>query len=228
MTDTARIHGVSAKVSAMTLCVIFDNDGTLVDSERLGCQVFAELIPELGEPVDVLVERYRGKKLAIVLDDIGQRIGRTIDIEAFSPPFRARSAELFASCLEPMPGVPAMLPRLRQPFCLASNGPLIKIRQTLEATGLAPYFGDRLFSAYDIGYWKPDPGLFLHAAHAMGFAPEQCVVIEDSPTGLAAAHAAGMIGIFYTNGAEHTDDVLSVSHMSELPALLDALEEARR
>jgi HAD superfamily hydrolase (TIGR01509 family) len=211
----------------MTLCIIFDNDGTLVDSERIGCQVFAELIPELNEPVDELVERYKGKQLATVLGDIGKRVGRHIDVDAFNAPFRARSAELFASCLTPMPGVREMLSQLRHPYCLASNGPLMKIQQTLEVTGLASFFGDRLFSAYEVGRWKPAPGLFLHAARAMGFEADQCIVVEDSPTGLAAAKAAGMTSVFYTNGAHVESKGLTISHMLELPALIDTLSRKR-
>ncbi|MFA9440515.1 HAD-IA family hydrolase [Uliginosibacterium sp. sgz301328] len=210
-----------------SLCIIFDNDGTLVDSERLGCQAFAELLPELGEPVDVLVERYRGKRLAHVLDDMGQRIGRTLSVAEFEPAFRARTAELFRTELACMPGVREMLPRLRYPYCLASNGPRIKIEQTLHATGLTNFFGDRIFSAYEVGHWKPDPGLFLHAARAMGFTPDQCLVVEDSPTGLLAAQAAGMTGLFYTNGEPYDGTGIRFDHMDELPGLIDRIAAER-
>ena len=66
------------------------------------------------------------------------------------------------------------------------------MRHSLALSGLAKHFGEALFSAYEVGSWKPDPGLFRHAAAEMGYEPEACLVIEDSPVGIAAAKAAGM------------------------------------
>jgi beta-phosphoglucomutase-like phosphatase (HAD superfamily) len=58
---------------------------------------------------------------------------------------------------------------------------------------LLDYFEGRVFSSYDIGSWKPEPEIFLHAAREMGFAPEECVVIEDSASGIRAAHSGGFM-----------------------------------
>lgn len=55
------------------ICVIFDLDGTLVDSETLCNQAFLDLLPEIGVPVAVLVQRYRGLKLAAILADLSAR-----------------------------------------------------------------------------------------------------------------------------------------------------------
>lgn len=65
-------------------------------------------------------------------------------------------------------------------------------------TGLARYFDGRVFSSYEIGSWKPEPGLFLHAAEALGFLPEHCVVVEDSEAGVQAALAARMRVLYFT------------------------------
>jgi len=54
-----------------------------------------------------------------------------------------------------------------------------------------PNFENRIFSAYDIQRWKPDPELFLHAAREMGFAPHECAVVEDSMSGIKAAVSGG-------------------------------------
>jgi beta-phosphoglucomutase-like phosphatase (HAD superfamily) len=97
-----------------------------------------------------------------------------------------------------------------------------KIQQALEVSGLASYFADRTYSSYEIGSWKPEPTLFLHAAERMGFLPRQCVVVEDSDVGVEAALAAGMRVLFYApNGAvpdQRADRI--VRHMSEIPRLL--------
>ena len=75
---------------------------------------------------------------------------------------------------------------------MATNGPREKVLLTLEVTGLLPLVGDRIFSAYDDGLFKPDPGLFLTAARALGCEPRHCAVVEDSLPGLTAGVAAGM------------------------------------
>nr|WP_315490453.1 HAD-IA family hydrolase [uncultured Rhodoferax sp.] len=207
------------------LLVIFDLDGTLVDSETLCCQAFLDLVPALSDPVDVVVDRYRGKKLAVILRDIESRIGARL-AENFEQLYRQHVAERFASDLKPIPEVPEMLGALQHPFCIASSGPLEKITHALAVTGLAPLFGHRIFSSYVVGSWKPDPGLFLHAAKAMGFAPEHCVVVEDSPVGLEAAAAAGMRALHYAphGTAQVSDNTFST--MSALPALLQGIANA--
>jgi HAD superfamily hydrolase (TIGR01509 family) len=178
-----------------------------------------DLIPALTVPVKVAVDRYRGKKLADILRDIECRIGAPLP-ENFEQSYRQRVAERFATDLKPMQGVPEMLDALQHPFCIASSGPPEKIAQALAATGLAPYFGDRVFSAYVVGSWKPEPGLFLHAAAAMGFAPEHCVVVEDSPVGLEAAAAAGMRALHYAPHLIAGTAGDTFASMSALPALL--------
>ncbi|MES2584001.1 MAG: HAD-IA family hydrolase [Pseudomonadota bacterium] len=215
------------------LLVIFDLDGTLVDSETLCNQAFLDLLPALTDPVEALVDRYRGAKLAVTMRDIESRLGAALP-DNFEKLYRQRVAELFAADLKPMPGAADMLAALEHPFCIASSGPPAKIAHSLALTGLAPYFGDRTFSAYTVGSWKPEPGLFLHAAATMGFAPEQCVVVEDSAVGLAAAAAARMRVLHYApantlntlKGPADTTADNAFSDMSALPALLRGLAAA--
>ncbi len=68
----------------------------------------------------------------------------------------------------------------------------------MECTGLLPYFEGKIFSCYTIQKWKPDPAVFLWAAKTMGFEPKDCVVIEDSLTGVKAAKAGGFNVFGYT------------------------------
>ncbi|GAB9129645.1 hypothetical protein BJA01nite_49140 [Bradyrhizobium japonicum] len=104
------------------ICVIFDLDGTLVDSETLCNQAFLDLLPELSDPAEVLVKRYRGKKLSAILADIEHRIGGSLP-DTFENNDRGRVSELFARDLKPMPGVVAMLDNLSHYKCVASSGP---------------------------------------------------------------------------------------------------------
>ncbi|UUX48536.1 HAD-IA family hydrolase [Nisaea acidiphila] len=205
------------------ICVIFDLDGTLVDSETLCNQAFLDLLPELNRPVESLVARFRGMQLAAILRDIESEIGRPLP-ETFEAAYRAQVSALFARDLRAMPGVPDMLEDLAHPRCIASSGPLPKIRQALDVSGLAPHFGAHLFSSYEIGVWKPEPGLFLHAAREMGFAPEQCVVVEDSDVGVRAALSAGMKALhFLPHGlATVHPEAETFDDMSLLPAMIEA------
>ncbi|WP_293935530.1 HAD-IA family hydrolase [Iodobacter sp.] len=205
------------------LLVIFDLDGTLVDSEPLCNQAFLDLLPSLSETVVSLVNRYRGKKLAEILSDIENKLGHSLP-EGFEARYRQRVADLFATELKPMRGVPEMLGQIQHPFCIASSGPPEKIRHALAITGLATHFGERLFSSYLVKSWKPDPGLFLHAAATLGFAPEQCVVVEDSPVGLKAAAAAGMQALHYAPHLVAQGNTFS--SMLALPSILEQIATA--
>ena len=203
------------------LCVIYDLDGTLVDSEGLNYQAFLDLLPELDDTAEALLNRYRGKKMTLIFADLEHRLGRKLP-EDFEDRYRNHVAELFESGLKPMPGVHEMLTATAYPRCIASSGPRAKISQALEVCGLAPFFGGHIFSSYEVGSWKPDPGLFLHAAQAMGFSPERCVVVEDSPAGVKAAAAAGMKVLLYAPEANGSaaPGVAAFRDMSELPRLL--------
>lgn len=205
--------------------VIFDSDGTLVDSELLGNQVLVEHVAELGLslPLEEALSVFRGGKMADTLLYIEQRLGRSLP-GGFIDDLRARMADAFYDRLMPIAGVEAVVQQLRLPFCVASSGPREKIELCLHATGLFPYFEGRIFSAYELGSWKPEPDLFLHAAQALGVAPERCAVVEDSVKGVKAGIAAGMTVFGYAppenNARIEGLGVRLFAHMDELPALL--------
>ena len=204
------------------LCVIYDLDGTLVDSEGLCNQAFLDLLPELADTVELLVHRYRGMKLAQILADIEHCLDRKLP-KNFESRYRERVAELFERELKPMPGVYAMLASTDYPRCVASSGPRAKIRQALEISGLATFFNGNIFSSYEVGSWKPEPGLFLHAAETMGFFPKHCVVVEDSIVGIEAAAAARMRALLYVpkGGYSVYSAAITFNDMSDLPRLLE-------
>ena len=207
------------------LCVIFDLDGTLVDSEGLNCRAFLELIPEIAESADTLADRYRGMKLAEILADISVRYGLSIGKD-FEPQYRERVAALYESHLSENPGVSGLLGRLSYRLCVASSAPYSKIAHALEVTNLSAYFDGKLFSSYEIGSWKPNPGLFLHAASEMGFGPGSCVVIEDSAPGVEAGIAAGMHVCHYRGTSDFDGRCYLFSNMTELDDLLNRIQRA--
>jgi HAD superfamily hydrolase (TIGR01509 family) len=205
--------------------IIFDCDGVVVDSEPLTTAVICEMTSELGltlEPKEVL-ERFNGRKVEAWVAELEAMVERPI-AEDFIPEFRRRSAEKFRAEITPVPGIRSLLEDLTIPFCLASSGPPSKIRLTLGLTNLLDFFEGKIFSGYEIGCWKPDPGLFLHAASSMGAAAADCVVIEDSRAGVQAGLAAGMTVFHYSPLAESGEDdatgVFTFKSMDEVQDLL--------
>ncbi|MDD5460984.1 MAG: HAD hydrolase-like protein [Methylococcales bacterium] len=124
--------------SMVSICIIFDLDGTLIDSESLCNQAFLDLLPQLNDTLESLIQRYRGKKLASILADIESRLCQSLP-DTFEQHYRQRVTELFSRELKPMPGVIEMLKATNFPKCVASSGPSLKIRQALQVSGLAPY-----------------------------------------------------------------------------------------
>lgn len=202
--------------------VIFDCDGVLVDSEYLCHVALSHALKEVGivELPDSLFEEFSGVQLTLIFTAVEKRQGRQLP-PGFESRYRAIVAELFERELQPVKGIEALLEQLSLPYCVASNGPLAKMEHSLKLTGLRDYFGDRLFSAYEVGAWKPAPGLFLAAASSLGVVPERCLVVEDSPVGVQAARAAGMSVLRYGPETKHAGaDVPSVRQMSQIPELL--------
>ena len=173
--------------------IIFDCDGVLVDSEPLSNRTIAGQMQELGIAMTEkeAIKLFAGGSLKNVTNYVKEATGKEAPAD-MEEVYRIRSYELFREELQPVPGIRALLEKLPNKRCVASNGPIEKMKLNLQLTSLTHFFGQNIFSAYEIGHWKPDPRLFLHAAKTMGFEPGNCVVIEDSDHGIHAAKAAGM------------------------------------
>lgn len=173
--------------------VIFDCDGTLVDSEGLSTTAMSQHAARHGLvlPPDEALELFRGARMSDCVAEMESRLGRSLP-DDFVPTLREATAKAFRRELHPIPGALELVASLEQPSCVASSGPLEKMRLSLGLVGLLDAFEERLFSAYEINSWKPEPDLFLHAAGEMRAAPERCAVVEDSLPGVLAGMAAGM------------------------------------
>jgi HAD superfamily hydrolase (TIGR01509 family) len=203
--------------------VIFDLDGTLVDSEELGLEVLHRHATALGVqlPPGQEIATLRGRSMASCLALFARQLGRPLPGD-FEATVRADMARVFKEHLQPMPGALELLQALKLPCCIATNGPRHKAELTLGLTGLMRFFEGRLFCAYEVGVFKPDPGLFLAAAKALGVQPERCAVVEDSLPGLHAGVAAGM-HVYAINARQVLPDALQARvHVREdLRELLD-------
>lgn len=202
--------------------VIFDCDGVLVDSEKLGNDVLAEMLAIYGHQIsgDESEGRFRGMKLTRCLEILERETGIELP-ESFETELRQRMSSVFQAQLRPVEGALRLVESLRIPFCVASSGPRTKIEENLRTTSLYPHFVDKIFSAYEIKSWKPDPGLFLAAAKHFGVAPNDCVVVEDSFVGVSAGVAANMTVL----ALNVTNDDRSVAAANKVFASLDEIHE---
>jgi HAD superfamily hydrolase (TIGR01509 family) len=176
--------------------VIFDCDGVLVNSEPLVNRIEAAYFTELGAPMTAAqaAAQFKGKTVEQVAHALEARIGRPLSPE-FGYDWAMTTAFGLVEELQPVPGVRDLIERVRSAgiaICVASQSPLPRVRLSLHVTGLDRYFGANVFTASMVANPKPAPDLFLFAAQRMGVRPEHTVVIEDSPSGVRAARAAGM------------------------------------
>ena len=184
--------------------VIFDCDGVVVDTETTLLAVFYRMVKERGLPEsgpEAFLETFRGLKTASILESLEKKHEMTFP-SSFLSEYREECQKVFHKGVEVIDGIEEVLKNLKKPFCMASNSPLDFIRDCLTLTNLLPYFDGKIFSAYDVGHWKPDPFLFQYAADQFGFQHDRCLVVEDSIPGVRAAVAASMSVLGYATGKQ--------------------------
>jgi HAD superfamily hydrolase (TIGR01509 family) len=195
----------------------------LVDTERRGVEAESAVLTELGWPLspDEVAAIFLGRTDAYMRQAILERLP---DLPA---DWEQRFDEAYSRAhadLEPVDGIVEALDRIAVPTCVASSGTHEKMRRTLAATGLYERFEGRIFSATEVAAGKPAPDLFLYAAERMAANPDACAVVEDSPFGIEAAHAAGMTAFAYAGGVMPAERLQAADvvfdDMRELPGLL--------
>jgi len=183
--------------------VIFDCNGVLVDSESIAAGVLAEAFKRVGMAltVEAMTRRFHGRRPADIFAAVEAATGKTLPLD-FSATVAAETLRRLRAELQTIPHAAHALTWIRGPKAVASSSPLNRIRASLEVTGLIRFFEPRLFSASDVRKGKPAPDLFLLAAARCEAEPAQCIVVEDSAPGIAAAAAAGMTPIGFVGGSE--------------------------
>ena len=177
---------------------IFDCDGLLADTETPDYDAWHMLYAEHGLALDVRewaarIGVAKGHDLADWHQALAQAVGPAYDPDAVTKRRQAHYARAMQT-LTPMPGVVALLDALAGegiPAAVASNSERGWVDRVLQITGLAGRFA-AIATADEVARPKPAPDVYLLAARRVGIPPSQCIAFEDSPRGLAAAHAAGM------------------------------------
>lgn len=209
--------------------VIFDCDGVLVDSEVISNEVLARALTAEGLPTTLAQSRrdYQGLLLADIDSRAQAKLGRPLAKDWLERYERDRAA-VFRRELRAVPGVLETVRHIQAAgvaVCVASQGKLEKTRLSLKLARLDHLFpGEALFSAYSVPRGKPHPDLFLHAAQTMAAEPARCTVVEDTPSGVTAAVAAGMRALGYAadsdTAALRQAGAEVFESMEDLPAVL--------
>jgi HAD superfamily hydrolase (TIGR01509 family) len=207
-------------VSGLVRAVLWDLDGTLVDSGEYHWRAWREIMDAEGRPIS----------RQEFLDSFGQRNDRILTTwmgEGISPETIARLGDAKEARyrqlardegLEPLPGAAAWVERLhaagwRQ--AIASSAPAENVRVMLSVLHLDQLF-DAVAAAEDVTAGKPDPQVFLVAARKLGVEPARSVVVEDAAAGIEAARRAGMKSIGVSATATLDADVC-VRSLADLP-----------
>lgn len=219
-----------------TELVIFDCDGVLVDSEALSVSSLLDMIARAGGAIgeDTAYEHFLGKSMKSVREILGRDFGLAISDQHLTA-MRVDLMRKFREELKPIPGVRDVLAALAVPRCVASSGTIDRIRYSLDVSGLLGLLEPHLFSAAMVARGKPAPDLFLLAARRMGAAPQDCLVVEDSPAGIEAARAAGMKAFAFAGGSHAGNPALRsrlasmepdfiFADMLQLPELIAGLD----
>ena len=179
--------------------ILFDMDGLVLDREALYTRFWREAAHALGYPMTV--------EQSLGMRSLGKKRGQPYLESLFGPgidytTLRSRRIELMDAHVEiygiaPKPGIYELLDYIEThgiAAAIASSSPMESIEKHLSAVNLLHRF-QKLCSGHDIPNGKPAPDIYLLAAEKLGLRPEECFALEDSPTGILAAHRAGCLPV---------------------------------
>ncbi len=183
--------------------LIFDCDGVLIDSEPVSSRVLWEALQTAGVSIShaEVHRRFTGYSESdarrICIEELG-----VADVDQAFAECRDHLYAAFSHSLQLMPGIAPLVRSLPQRKCVASNSTLERLRNSLGLFDLWDAFDPNIFSAEMVAAPKPAPDLFLLCAETLGVDPARCLVVDDSPHGIAGAVAAGMRAIGFVDPAD--------------------------
>ena len=178
--------------------IIFDCDGTLVDSEYPNNLSLVQILAEHGfdgYDMDYALKHWVGRTLTNIFKELEEKDGHQFPDDIIKRCIE-RTNLLYETELKSVPDALDVVKRVsvHHKICVASNGERNSVKRSLSLSGYGAdvFHEDNTFTRIQVPNGKPAPDLFLFAAEKMQAEPSRCLVIEDSPTGVQAAVAAGM------------------------------------
>jgi HAD superfamily hydrolase (TIGR01509 family) len=183
--------------------VIFDCNGVLVDSEPIAAAVLSDAFKGIGVAIsaDTVARRFQGRRPSDIFAAVEAATNTRIPPN-FPGQVAAETLRRLRTELRAIAHAAHALTWIRGPKAVASSSSPERIHLSLEVTNLVRFFETRLFSASSVYKGKPAPDVFLLAAARSQADPSQCIVVEDSAPGVAAAVAAGMTPIGFVGGSQ--------------------------
>lgn len=214
----------------MIQAVLFDLDGTVLDTERIYRDGLIEGARELGLPADTIDQHSR---LTGTIFEDGKRhmqgiYGEDFPFEAWFRYMRAYADRLFETQpISTKPGVPEVFDTLHEmgyQTALVTGTGRNRVDRYLTRLGMEHCF-DCLVCGGDVTHGKPDPDPYLLAAQRLGLPPDQCMVVEDARSGILSAKSAGMLPVFVPDLYPAPAEVLphiryTVPSLSDIPDLV--------
>lgn len=215
----------------MIQAVIFDMDGTLIDTEKYYRIFWPKALAEFGYHMtdeQALLMRSLGRPFAP--KQLKEWFGESLDYYAV----RDRRKEMMEECLDRegircKPGALELIKRLKAAgitTAIATATDLQRTAKYMKLTGLEGYF-DRLISATQVAEGKPSPDIYLFACKELGLKPEECLAVEDSPNGVMSAYRAGCKVVMVPDQTKPDQELLQCLYATadRLDAIYDMVVE---
>ena len=210
----------------MLRSVIFDMDGVLVNSEPVHYHAYLIVLERWGKTFSYEeYKQYIGTVNAVIIDGLIGRFKLPISRDDFNALVKEYKEYLYKRDGYPaVDGIPELLECLKEAgyfLAVASSSPYEAIMKATKALKIHSYF-DVFVSGESVEHSKPAPDVFLKAAEALGTAPKDCLVVEDSCHGVHAAKAAGMASIGFVNPDSGNQDLSCATRLTDSFRQVDA------
>ncbi len=213
--------------------LIFDCDGVIVDSEIEAAKTLVAHLEALGVDisVDYHLKYHSGRTFKAIFNELiaNKKISPSTDVDLLILKIEAES---YAN-IKPIKDIAVALEAMSLPKAVVSNSRISQIKHALTIANITQYFGHHIFSSTMVNRPKPHPDVYLRASEQLKVAPYECLVIEDSVSGVSAAVAAGMKVIAFTGASHilkgHEAKVISAGamttfgDMNELPGIVEKI-----